>query len=170
MDFDTKLTSFYVIKTFSRANVHKSIKYGVWCSTASVNSTLNLAFQAGHRVILLFRLNSVYGLFFGNIVYSIAGSKEFCGIAEMTSSVLFDVRFMLWEKLKYDGLFQVKWHSIRNVANFKLKHVIYDGRPIVNSRDGVFIDMQQVISIKYCMQITFGRVNCLSNVFKRLSR
>lgn len=46
-DFSTeyKDAKFFIIKSYSEDNVHKSIKYGVWASTANGNRKLDAAYQ-----------------------------------------------------------------------------------------------------------------------------
>lgn len=46
-DFPTEYTNarFFIIKSYSEDNVHKSIKYGVWASTANGNKKLDSAFH-----------------------------------------------------------------------------------------------------------------------------
>ena len=49
---------YFVIKSFDEDNIHKSIKYGVWCSTYVNNMILNEAFleiKGQYPIILLFR-------------------------------------------------------------------------------------------------------------------
>lgn len=46
-DFPTKYdhASFFVIKSYSEDDIHKSIKYGVWASTPNGNKRLDCAYQ-----------------------------------------------------------------------------------------------------------------------------
>ena len=46
-DFVTEYTNarFFIIKSYSEDNVHKSIKYGVWASTTNGNKKLDLAYH-----------------------------------------------------------------------------------------------------------------------------
>lgn len=41
---------FFVIKSYSEANVHKSIKYGVWSSSPSGNQRLDIAFKDAQTI------------------------------------------------------------------------------------------------------------------------
>lgn len=43
---------FFVIKSYSEDDVHKSIKYNVWSSTPNGNKKLNAAYQDAHRTTL----------------------------------------------------------------------------------------------------------------------
>ena len=62
----TDSSSFYVIKSFSEENVHKSIKYGVWSSSKNGNQTLtnsyNLAQGKKVMFIYFFHVMEVVGL------------------------------------------------------------------------------------------------------------
>jgi len=57
---DFKDAKFFVIKSYSEDNVHKSIKYGVWASTPNGNRKLDAAYcqakekQDACRIFLLF--------------------------------------------------------------------------------------------------------------------
>lgn len=42
---DYEVAKFYVIKSYSEDDIHKSIKYGVWASTPNGNKKLDAAFQ-----------------------------------------------------------------------------------------------------------------------------
>jgi len=42
---DYKDAKFFVIKSYSEDNVHKSIKYGVWASTPNGNRKLDAAYS-----------------------------------------------------------------------------------------------------------------------------
>ena len=66
LDFVTeyKDAKFFIIKSYSEDNVHKSIKYGVWASTPNGNRKLDAAYreakekQTSCPVFLLFSVNS----------------------------------------------------------------------------------------------------------------
>lgn len=67
-DFKTtyEKAKFFVIKSFSEDNVHRSIKYGVWASTALGNRKLDAAYQEAKKdgdtcpVFLLFSVCYIY--------------------------------------------------------------------------------------------------------------
>ncbi|KDO22077.1 hypothetical protein SPRG_12063 [Saprolegnia parasitica CBS 223.65] len=117
---------YFVLKTFSEADVHKSIKYGIWTSTYISNHFLDAAFGRDlscMRPILFF--------------FSVCGSKHFCGIARMTSGLHSDRNFLLWEKTKYEGYFNVEWLVVKDVPNHALKTIVLpnDGKNITSVRD-----------------------------------
>ena len=107
-------SQFFVIKSFSEEDVHKSIKYNVWSSTKTGNQTLNSAFkfteeQGGH-VYLFFSCN---------------GSGRYVGLARMKSPVNETKQFMYWtQDSKWPGLFDVEWVFIKDVP-FKNFRPIY---------------------------------------------
>lgn len=43
---------FFVIKSYSEDDVHKSIKYNVWSSTPNGNKKLNIAYEDAQRIVL----------------------------------------------------------------------------------------------------------------------
>ena len=63
---------FFVIKSFSEEDVHKSIKYNVWSSSKNGNLTLSNAFNIAKE-----KNGNVY------LFYSCNGSGRYCGIARM---------------------------------------------------------------------------------------
>ncbi len=106
---------FFVIKSFSEEDVHKSIKYNVWSSTKSGNITLNnaykLAKEKGGNVYLFFSCN---------------GSGRYIGLAKMNGEVIEDKQFMYWtQDSKWPGLFDVEWIFIKDVAfrSFRNIHI-----------------------------------------------
>uniref|UniRef100_K3YHC6 YTH domain-containing family protein n=1 Tax=Setaria italica TaxID=4555 RepID=K3YHC6_SETIT len=130
-DFITeyKDAKFFVIKSYTEDHVHRSIKYSVWASTASGNRKLDSAYRAAkekedHCPIFLF--------------FSVNGSGQFCGVAEMIGPVDFDRSVDYWQQDKWSGQFPVKWHIIKDVPNNLLRHIILennDNKPVTNSRD-----------------------------------
>ncbi|KAG8039409.1 hypothetical protein GUJ93_ZPchr0034g18713 [Zizania palustris] len=130
-DFVTeyKDAKFFVIKSYTEDHVHRSIKYNVWASTVSGNRKLDSAYRMakekeGHCPIFLF--------------FSVNGSGQFCGVAEMTGPVDFDKSVDYWQQDKWSGQFPVKWHIIKDVPNNLLRHIILennDNKPVTNSRD-----------------------------------
>ncbi|KAL8142859.1 hypothetical protein V2J09_015891 [Rumex salicifolius] len=105
---------FFVIKSYSEDDVHKSIKYNVWSSTPNGNKKLEAAYQeaqakpGGCPVFLLFSVNS---------------SGQFVGLAEMVGPVDFNKTVDFWQQDKWIGCFSVKWHIVKDVPNSLLKHI-----------------------------------------------
>lgn len=122
------LSRFFVIKSYSKDDVVHSIKHGIWCSTEIGNARLNEAFDACNRS----GGGSVY------LFFSVNGSGQFCGCAEMVSRVDFESRSELWSQDKWKGKFDVKWIYVKDVPNSKFRHIILpnnENKPVTNSRD-----------------------------------
>jgi len=143
LDFATEYKDaiFFVIKSYTEDHVHRSIKYNVWASTASGNRKLDSAYREAkqkedHCPIFLF--------------FSVNGSGQFCGVAEMIGPVDFDRSVDYWQQDKWSGQFPVKWHIIKDVPNNLLRHITLennDNKPVTNSRD------TQEVKLEYGLQM-----------------
>ncbi|KAF5725534.1 Evolutionarily conserved C-terminal region 2 isoform 2 [Tripterygium wilfordii] len=120
---------FFIIKSYSEDDVHKSIKYNVWASTPNGNKKLDAAYQesqqnsGGCPVFLFFSVNT---------------SGQFVGLAEMVGPVDFNRNVEYWQQDKWTGCFAVKWHIVKDVPNSLLKHITLENnenKPVTNSRD-----------------------------------
>ena len=129
---------FFVIKSFSEEDVHKSIKYGVWSSSKNGNITLSNAFQTSHE-----KGGEVY------LFFSCNGSGRYVGLARMKTPCDLNKSFELWtQDGKWMGLFDVEWVFIKDVPfkEFKeIKITMKDGeiKPVSNSRDTQEIPFEQ---------------------------
>ncbi|XP_009396219.2 YTH domain-containing protein ECT2 isoform X1 [Musa acuminata AAA Group] len=130
-DFVTehKDAMFFIIKSYSEDNVHKSIKYGVWASTSSGNRKLDSAYHEAKQkedpcpVFLFFSVNA---------------SAHFCGVSEMIGPVDFEKSVDYWQQDRWSGQFPVKWHMVKDVPNNLFRHIILENnenKPVTNSRD-----------------------------------
>ena len=76
-NFDTRpaFARYFVIKSYTEDDVHKSLKYEIWSSTDPGNKRLDKAFKevGGRGPIYLF--------------FSVNASGHFCGMAEMLTPV-----------------------------------------------------------------------------------
>ncbi|MQM12200.1 hypothetical protein Taro_045114 [Colocasia esculenta] len=132
---------FFVIKSYSEDDVHKSIKYNVWASTASGNKKLDAAYQeskekAGGCPIFLF--------------FSVNTSGQFVGVAEMVGPVDFNKTVEYWQQDRWNGCFPVKWHVVKDVPNSILKHITLennDNKPVTNSRDTQEVKLEQGVQM-----------------------
>uniref|UniRef100_A0A1D1ZFG8 YTH domain-containing family protein n=1 Tax=Anthurium amnicola TaxID=1678845 RepID=A0A1D1ZFG8_9ARAE len=142
-DFPEKYpdAKFFVIKSYSEDDVHKSIKYNVWASTASGNKKLDAAYQeskektSGCPVFLFFSVNT---------------SGQFVGVAEMLGPVDFNKTVEYWQQDRWNGCFPVKWHIIKDVPNNILKHITLennDNKPVTNSRDTQDVKLEQGLQV-----------------------
>ena len=131
-------SKFFVIKSFSEEDVHKSIKYNVWSSSKDGNLTLSNAFRITEE-----NKGNVY------LFYSCNGSGRYCGLARMKTPCDDNKSFGLWtQDGKWPGLFDVEWLFIKDVPFREFKNVIItmkDGevKPISNARDTQEIPFEQ---------------------------
>lgn len=121
------LARFFVIKSYSEDDIHRSIKYEIWCSTEHGNQRLDQAYrerdEKGGMVYLFFSVN---------------GSGHFCGIAQMMTAVDYNSISSVWSQDKWKGTFKVRWIYVKDVPNGQLRHVRLENnenKPITNSRD-----------------------------------
>jgi hypothetical protein len=123
-------SKFFIIKSFSEEDVHKSIKYGVWSSSKNGNLTLSNAFE-----ICKEKNGNVY------LFFSCNGSGRYVGIARMKTPCDENRTFEFWtQDNKWTGLFDVEWLFIKDVPFREFKEIVItmkDGetKPISNARD-----------------------------------
>lgn len=140
-DLEPVNARFFVIKSYSEDDIHRSIKYSIWCSTEHGNKRLDTAFksQEGKGPVYLF--------------YSVNGSGHFCGMAQMMSPLDYHSSANVWAQDKWKGQFKVKWIYVKDVPNAQLRHIRLENnenKPVTNSRDTqeVFADQgKQVLAI-----------------------
>ncbi|BBM96721.1 YTH domain-containing family protein [Marchantia polymorpha subsp. ruderalis] len=142
-DFQTKYdqAKFFVIKSYSEDDVHKSIKYNVWASTPNGNKRLEGAYQDAQT-----RQGPCPVFFF----FSVNASGQFCGVAEMTGPVDFNKSVDYWQQDKWNGRFPVKWHIIKDIPNCQFRHIILennDNKPVTNSRDTQEVKFEQGVEM-----------------------
>ena len=131
-------SKFFVIKSFSEEDVHKSIKYGVWSSSKNGNLTLSNAFQITKE-----KNGNVY------LFFSCNGSGRYVGVSRMKTSCDENRTFEFWtQDGKWTGLFDVEWLFIKDVPFKEFKDIIItmkDGeiKPISNARDTQEIPFEQ---------------------------
>ncbi|KAM4691263.1 YTH domain-containing family protein 1 isoform 1-T1 [Rhinophrynus dorsalis] len=127
-DFDWNLKNgrVFIIKSYSEDDIHRSIKYSIWCSTEHGNKRLDSAFRSMNGK------GPVY------LLFSVNGSGHFCGVAEMRSPVDYGTSAGVWSQDKWKGKFDVKWLFVKDVPNNQLRHIRLennDNKPVTNSRD-----------------------------------
>ncbi|XP_076326343.1 YTH domain-containing family protein 1-like isoform X2 [Tachypleus tridentatus] len=125
-DMNPKNARFFIIKSYSEDDIHRSIKYSIWCSTEHGNKRLDAAFheREGKGPIFLF--------------FSVNGSGHFCGMAQMVSKVDYGASSGVWAQDKWKGQFKVKWIYVKDVPNSQLRHIKLENnenKPVTNSRD-----------------------------------
>ncbi|CAN6467236.1 unnamed protein product [Victoria cruziana] len=124
---------FFVIKSYSEDDVHKSIKYNVWSSTPNGNKRLDAAYSDAQR-----RSGGKHRACPVFLFFSVNASGQFCGVAEMIGPVDFQKDMDFWQQDKWSGSFSVKWHLIKDVPNPHFRHIILENnenKPVTNSRD-----------------------------------
>ncbi|CAK9801877.1 YTH domain-containing family protein 2 [Anthophora quadrimaculata] len=118
---------FFVIKSYSEDDIHRSIKYEIWCSTEHGNKRLDQAYREASRE------GAPLYLFF-----SVNGSGHFCGMAQMVSPVDYKSNSSVWSQDKWKGQFRVRWIYVKDVPNVQLRHIKLENnenKPVTNSRD-----------------------------------
>ncbi|CAF2121127.1 hypothetical protein HID58_009129 [Brassica napus] len=138
---DYKNARFFIVKSFSEDNVHRSIKYNVWASTPHGNKKLDTAYgdaekMGGKCPIFLF--------------FSVNASGQFCGVAEMVGPVDFEKDAAYWQQGKWNGQFPVRWHIVKDVPNNRFSHVLLqnnDNKPVTHSRDSQEVKLRQGIEM-----------------------
>ncbi|MED6158380.1 hypothetical protein PIB30_032239 [Stylosanthes scabra] len=130
---------FFVIKSYSEDDVHKSIKYSVWASTPNGNKKLDAAYQEAKE--------KSYPIF---LLFSVNTSGQFVGLAEMVGPVDFGKTVEYWQQDRWTGCFAVKWHIIKDIPNSILRHITLENnehRPVTNSRDTQEVQFDKGIQI-----------------------
>ncbi|CAN6475567.1 unnamed protein product [Victoria cruziana] len=138
-DYDNAL--FFVIKSFSEDDVHKSIKYNVWASTPSGNGKLDAAFHHAEKESCEKGCRCPVFLFF-----SVNASGQFCGLAEVIGMVDFKKSLDFWQQDRWNGFFPVKWHIIKDIPNSQFRHIILknnENKQVTRSRDMQEIEFLQ---------------------------
>uniref|UniRef100_A0A2P2K6A3 YTH domain-containing family protein n=2 Tax=Rhizophora mucronata TaxID=61149 RepID=A0A2P2K6A3_RHIMU len=143
-DFKIEYTNakFYVIKSYSEDDIHKSIKYDVWSSTPNGNKKLDAAFRDAEGMSSS-QTGTKCPIF---LFFSVNGSGQFVGFAEMVGQVDFDQDMDFWQVDKWHGFFPIQWHVIKDVPNSHLRHIILEnneGSPVTSSRDTQEIFLKQ---------------------------
>ncbi|KAL9139864.1 hypothetical protein ABFS82_O002800 [Erythranthe guttata] len=132
---------FFIIKSYSEDDVHKSIKYNIWSSTPNGNKKLDAAYQdaqqkpGGCPVFLFFSVNT---------------SGQFVGVAEMVGPVDFNKNVEYWQQDKWIGCFPLKWHIAKDLPNSSLKHITLENnenKPVTNSRDTQEVKLEPGLAV-----------------------
>ncbi|XP_064784699.1 YTH domain-containing family protein 2-like [Oncorhynchus masou masou] len=125
-DWNLKQGRVFIIKSYSEDDIHRSIKYNIWCSTEHGNKRLDAAYRS---------LGAKGPLY---LLFSVNGSGHFCGVAEMRSPVDYNTCAGVWSQDKWKGRFDVRWIFVKDVPNSQLRHIRLENnenKPVTNSRD-----------------------------------
>ena len=119
---------FFVIKSYTEDDVHKSLKYEIWASTDKGNQRLDKAFResASTGPIYLF--------------FSVNASGHFCGMAQMLTPLDYTTSSNVWaQDGKWKGTFKVRWIYVKDLPNNQLRHIRLTNtpevKPVTQSRD-----------------------------------
>ncbi|KAG8636504.1 YTH domain-containing protein ECT3 isoform X2 [Manihot esculenta] len=152
---------FFVIKSYSEDDVHKSIKYNVWSSTPNGNKKLQSAYDDAQKIAAGDAKACPIFLFF-----SVNASGQFCGVAEMIGPVDFAKDMDFWQQDKWSGSFPVKWHIIKDVPNSSFRHIILENnenKPVTNSRDTQEIMYKQGLEMLKIFKIHTSKTSILDD-------
>ncbi|ELT99900.1 hypothetical protein CAPTEDRAFT_19575 [Capitella teleta] len=152
---------FFIIKSYSEDDIHRSIKYSIWCSTEHGNKRLDAAYREreGKGPVFLF--------------FSVNGSGHFCGMAQMMSAVDYNASSSVWAQDKWKGQFEVKWIYVKDVPNSQLRHIRLENnenKPVTNSRDTQEVPLEkgkQVLRILHQYRHTTSIFDDFSHYEKR---
>lgn len=127
--FDLKPTNarFFVIKSYTEEDVHKSLKYEIWASTTLGNQRLDRAFrESGDK-------GPIY------LFFSVNASGHFAGMAQMLSPVDYTTSSTVWASDKWKGVLKLRWIYIKDVPLASLRHIRLsntpENKPVTSSRD-----------------------------------
>ncbi|CAN0901334.1 YTH domain-containing protein ECT3 [Linum grandiflorum] len=142
-DFPTHYDNakFFIIKSFSEDNVHKSVKYGVWASTPHGNKKLDAAYNQAKEI------DPKCPIF---LLFSVNASGQFCGVAEMLGPVDFGKDADYWQQDRWSGQFPVHWHIVKDVPNTRFRHILLENnenKPVTHSRDCQEVKLKHGIEI-----------------------
>lgn len=160
-NLNPKNCRFFIIKSYSEDDIHRSIKYSIWCSTDHGNKRLDKAFQENDGK------GPVY------LLYSVNGSGHFCGMAQMLTAVDYNNDSSVWAQDKWKGRFQVKWIYVKDVPNSQLRHIRLENnenKPVTNSRDTQEVPLEkgkQVLKIMHTFRHTTSIFDDFTHYEKR---
>lgn len=132
---------FFVIKSYSEDDIHKCVKYDVWSSTPNGNKKLDTAYRDADAKAS--EAGTKFPIF---LFFSVNGSGQFLGVAEMIGQVDFNKNMDFWQLDKWNGFFPVKWHIVKDLPNSLLRHIILennDNRSVTYSRDTQEVGLKQ---------------------------
>jgi len=139
---------FFIIKSFSEEDVHKSMKYGVWSSSKKGNLTLTNAFNSTKE-----RGSFVY------LFFSCNGSGNYIGVAKMKSPCDFKKSFEYWtQDDKWTGLFEVEWLFIKDIPFKEFKNVI------ITMKDG---EIKPIFLARDTQEIPYEQAKIMLNTFEK---
>lgn len=128
-----KNAKFFILRSTCDDDIHKAIKYGFWTSTYKNNVLLNDLFKKYSR-----SGTPVY------LIYTVVGSGQYCGLAQMSSEVELKKTFSYWwEEVKWSGVFRVNWIYVKDLLYDEVEDIrLRNGNKVVSSKDGTELDFE----------------------------
>eukprot|EP00825_Cyclidium_porcatum_P039217 TRINITY_DN46_c0_g1_i2.p1 TRINITY_DN46_c0_g1~~TRINITY_DN46_c0_g1_i2.p1 ORF type:complete len:373 (-),score=59.23 TRINITY_DN46_c0_g1_i2:676-1794(-) len=116
-----------IIRSNNDDDVHKAIKYNVWCSTGTTNQMLNQLYQKAKSE------NKDIYLFF-----SVVKSGQFSGVAKLIDQLDETQSFAYWWQIhKWRGIFKLQWVFIKDIIYKKFEGLNNELHlPVIRSKDG----------------------------------
>ena len=128
-----KNAKFFILRSTCDDDIHKAIKYGFWTSTYKNNVLLNDLFKKYSR-----SGTPIY------LIYTVVGSGQYCGLAQMSSEVELKKTFSYWwEEVKWSGVFKVNWIYVKDLLYDEVEDIrLRNGNKVVSSKDGTELDFE----------------------------
>ncbi|RLN37055.1 hypothetical protein BBJ28_00020382 [Nothophytophthora sp. Chile5] len=137
--FTTSTCRCFILKSFSEANFHKSLRFGIWSSTYAHNALLDQVFRsdltAVRPVLFFFRYLSLLALL--------------SRLQVLTRLSVCDA------KAKYEGFFHVEWLLAKDVPNFVFTGIKMSNTPSKKS----------ITSCRDCEEVLFEEANEFLSIF-----
>jgi len=133
-----KNAKFFILRSTCDDDIHKAIKYGFWTSTYKNNVLLNDLYKKYSR--------SKTPIF---LIYTVVGSGQYCGLAQMSSEVELKKTFSYWwEEVKWSGIFKINWIFVKDLLYDEVEDVrLRNGNKVVSSKDGTELDFETGMEI-----------------------
>lgn len=128
-----KNAKFFILRSTCDDDIHKAIKYGFWTSTYKNNVLLNDLYKKYSRTN-----TPIY------LIYTVVGSGQYCGMAQMCSEVELKKTFSYWwEEVKWSGVFRINWVYVKDLLYDEVEDMrMRNGNKVVSSKDGTEVDFQ----------------------------
>lgn len=130
---------FFVIKSYTEEDVHKSLKYEIWASTDLGNKRLDKAFRESADkgpIYLFFSVNARQAsdlfirLWTARLTrFDRCHSGHFAGMAQMLTPVDYSLTSNVWASDKWKGVLKVRWIYIKDVPLNALRHIRLNNTP-----------------------------------------
>lgn len=127
---------FFILRSSNDDNIHKAVKYHLWCTTSGGKVALSNAWKDAEKKGLT---PEIY------LIFSVVNSNHFLGVAKMTSDMKDDETFKYWwEPMKWFGSFQIQWLFIKDIHES-----IFDKMKEENAGTNSFVNMKDSSKLSY---------------------